>query len=228
MHGSCRQILTYGRRIPLEELFARIDAVDQATVKRVATRFIFDKVHLHPPSWQWLGVNCLNGHCHTCSALIVWAVCACSVCITFVEKSWGMRGELDALICISLDLQVFSRGGLKSGLSFCCQDIAIAAMGPTLELPDYLWFRRRTYWLRYWEGVGFSMTFDALKLIGVEHGESCFDISSEHFQSQLSSMSWIFPLHPGGGSSLRWTSELIRYLQNINMSRLGWKGKLAI
>jgi processing peptidase subunit beta len=38
-----RQILTYGRRVPLAELFARIDAVDADTVKRVASRFIFDK-----------------------------------------------------------------------------------------------------------------------------------------------------------------------------------------
>jgi processing peptidase subunit beta len=38
-----RQILTYGRRVPLAELFARIDAVDADTVKRVASRFIYDK-----------------------------------------------------------------------------------------------------------------------------------------------------------------------------------------
>ena len=29
------------------------------------------------------------------------------------------------------------------------QDIAVAAMGETAYLPDYTWFRRRTYWLRY-------------------------------------------------------------------------------
>ncbi|XP_077230523.1 putative mitochondrial-processing peptidase subunit beta, mitochondrial [Tasmannia lanceolata] len=66
-----RQLLTYGRRIPFAELFARIDAVDASTVKRVANRFIFDR------------------------------------------------------------------------------DVAIAAMGPIQSLPDYNWFRRRTYWLRY-------------------------------------------------------------------------------
>ncbi|KAG9439817.1 hypothetical protein H6P81_019982 [Aristolochia fimbriata] len=66
-----RELLTYGRRIPFAELFARIDAVDASTVKRVANRFIFD------------------------------------------------------------------------------QDIAIAAMGPIQNLPDYNWFRRRTYWNRY-------------------------------------------------------------------------------
>ncbi|WKA04710.1 hypothetical protein VitviT2T_022720 [Vitis vinifera] len=66
-----RQLLTYGRRIPFAELFARIDAVDASTVKRVANRFIFDR------------------------------------------------------------------------------DVAIAAMGPIQGLPDYNWFRRRTYWLRY-------------------------------------------------------------------------------
>eukprot|EP00850_Spirogloea_muscicola_P005180 SM000023S07636 [mRNA] locus=s23:639245:642315:+ [translate_table: standard] len=66
-----RQMLTYGRRLPLAELFARIDAVDASAVKRVADRFIFDK------------------------------------------------------------------------------DVAIAAIGPAQFLPDYTWFRRRTYWLRY-------------------------------------------------------------------------------
>ena len=29
------------------------------------------------------------------------------------------------------------------------KDIAIAARGPIKGLPDYNWFRRRTYWLRY-------------------------------------------------------------------------------
>eukprot|EP00271_Cylindrocystis_brebissonii_P014726 TRINITY_DN36202_c0_g1_i1.p1 TRINITY_DN36202_c0_g1~~TRINITY_DN36202_c0_g1_i1.p1 ORF type:complete len:516 (+),score=87.62 TRINITY_DN36202_c0_g1_i1:55-1548(+) len=38
-----RQLLIYGRRMSLAEMFARIDAVDAATVKRVADRFIFDK-----------------------------------------------------------------------------------------------------------------------------------------------------------------------------------------
>ncbi|KAB2610365.1 mitochondrial-processing peptidase subunit beta [Pyrus ussuriensis x Pyrus communis] len=66
-----RQLLTYGRRIPLPELFARIDSVDASTIKRVANRFIYDR------------------------------------------------------------------------------DIAIAAMGPITKLPDYNWFRRRTYWNRY-------------------------------------------------------------------------------
>ncbi|XP_073151151.1 probable mitochondrial-processing peptidase subunit beta, mitochondrial [Henckelia pumila] len=66
-----RQLLTYGRRLPCAELFARIDSVDATTVKRVANRFIFDR------------------------------------------------------------------------------DVAITAMGPIQGLPDYNWFRRRTYWLRY-------------------------------------------------------------------------------
>lgn len=66
-----RQLLTYGRRIPYTELFARIDAVDASTVKCVAHRFIHDK------------------------------------------------------------------------------DVAIAAIGPIQGLPDYNWFRRRTFLLRY-------------------------------------------------------------------------------
>ncbi|GMJ16239.1 hypothetical protein like AT3G02090 [Hibiscus trionum] len=66
-----RQLLTYGRRIPIAELFARIDAVDPSTIKRVANRYFYDR------------------------------------------------------------------------------DIAISAIGPIKELPDYNWFRRRTYWNRY-------------------------------------------------------------------------------
>ncbi|KAE8661355.1 putative mitochondrial-processing peptidase subunit beta [Hibiscus syriacus] len=66
-----RQLLTYGRRIPFVELFARIDAVDPSTVKRVANRFVYDR------------------------------------------------------------------------------DMAISAIGPIQDLPDYNWFRRRTYWNRY-------------------------------------------------------------------------------
>ncbi|KAL4377023.1 hypothetical protein GQ457_02G018950 [Hibiscus cannabinus] len=65
------QLLTYGRRIPFAELFARIDAVDANTIKRVANRFLYDR------------------------------------------------------------------------------DLAISAIGPIQDLPDYNWFRRRTYWNRY-------------------------------------------------------------------------------
>lgn len=32
---------------------------------------------------------------------------------------------------------------------FFDQDVAVAALGDTQELPDYNWLRRRTYWLRY-------------------------------------------------------------------------------
>ncbi|KAH6786484.1 Insulinase family protein [Perilla frutescens var. hirtella] len=39
-----RQLLTYGRRIPYAELFARIDSVDSSTIKRVANKFIFDRL----------------------------------------------------------------------------------------------------------------------------------------------------------------------------------------
>lgn len=66
-----RQLLTYGRRISFAELFARIDAVDASTVKRVANGVIFD------------------------------------------------------------------------------QDAAVAAIGPIRKLPDYNWFRRKTYFHRY-------------------------------------------------------------------------------
>ena len=38
-----RQMLTYGRRIPLAELEARIDAVNAKTVKEVCSRYIYDR-----------------------------------------------------------------------------------------------------------------------------------------------------------------------------------------
>jgi len=38
-----RQVLTYGRRVPLEEMFARIDAVDADVINRVAYDHINDK-----------------------------------------------------------------------------------------------------------------------------------------------------------------------------------------
>lgn len=66
-----RQLLVYGRRIPIAETFARIDAVDAEAVKRVADRFIYDK------------------------------------------------------------------------------DVVLAGMGPLQYLPDYMWLRRRTYWIHY-------------------------------------------------------------------------------
>lgn len=40
------QLLTYGRRIPVPEIFARIDAVDVSTIMRVANRLMFDQVRL--------------------------------------------------------------------------------------------------------------------------------------------------------------------------------------
>lgn len=66
-----RQLLTYGRRIPRAEMFARIDAVAPDVVKAAARRFVTDK------------------------------------------------------------------------------DLAIATMGPTQFLPDFNWFARHTYMLRY-------------------------------------------------------------------------------
>ena len=40
---TCRQMLTYGRRIPLTELDYRIQQVDAKTVRDVCTRYIYDK-----------------------------------------------------------------------------------------------------------------------------------------------------------------------------------------
>ncbi|MFS7889573.1 putative metalloenzyme, LuxS/M16 peptidase [Helianthus anomalus] len=42
------QVIAYRRRIPFVELFSKIDAVDAATIKHVANRFIFDQVIIFP------------------------------------------------------------------------------------------------------------------------------------------------------------------------------------
>jgi len=48
-----RQVLTYGRRLPMEELFARIDAVDAAAINSAASTYIDDQdlafVSITPP-----------------------------------------------------------------------------------------------------------------------------------------------------------------------------------
>eukprot|EP00178_Gracilaria_changii_P003522 TRINITY_DN1523_c0_g1_i1.p1 TRINITY_DN1523_c0_g1~~TRINITY_DN1523_c0_g1_i1.p1 ORF type:complete len:540 (+),score=95.02 TRINITY_DN1523_c0_g1_i1:126-1622(+) len=38
-----RQLLVYGRRIPMSEWFARIDAVDDEAIKRISNKYIFDR-----------------------------------------------------------------------------------------------------------------------------------------------------------------------------------------
>lgn len=60
-----KQALVFGRRIPLEEAFAKIDAVTEASVKDVATQFIQDQDHvlsaLGPiyelPDYNWIRVR---------------------------------------------------------------------------------------------------------------------------------------------------------------------------
>jgi mitochondrial-processing peptidase subunit beta len=43
MEDIGRQVLCYGRRLPVHEIFARIDAVDVAAVKRVASTYFYDQ-----------------------------------------------------------------------------------------------------------------------------------------------------------------------------------------
>lgn len=38
-----RQMLVYGRRVPISEWFARIDAVDAEAIKRISNKYIFDR-----------------------------------------------------------------------------------------------------------------------------------------------------------------------------------------
>ncbi|KAJ6794691.1 putative mitochondrial-processing peptidase subunit beta, mitochondrial isoform X1 [Iris pallida] len=52
-----RQMLTYGRVVPFLELFARIDAVDAATIKETARNFIIDKARIISLS---LSILCLQ------------------------------------------------------------------------------------------------------------------------------------------------------------------------
>lgn len=110
LRSSCLQLLTYGRRIPATELFARVDAVDASTIKRVANRFIFDQVGFKN-IWD-MGVHCYET-------------------ILFTQLSFILFSEF------------------KPKFSSFWQDVAISALGPIQTLPDYNWFRRRTYMLRY-------------------------------------------------------------------------------
>jgi processing peptidase subunit beta len=66
-----RQLLTYNRRMPLAETFARIDAVTAESMRSIANKYL------------------------------------------------------------------------------CDRELAVASLGPIASLPDLLWMRRRTYWLRY-------------------------------------------------------------------------------
>lgn len=56
--------------------------------------------------------------------------CACNIPVLFFR---------DQKLLVKTGLLIF----------WSVQDIAIAAMGPIQGLPDYNWFRRRTYWNRY-------------------------------------------------------------------------------
>ena len=38
-----RQMVTYGRRIPLPEVDYRIEQIDASTIREVATRYLYDK-----------------------------------------------------------------------------------------------------------------------------------------------------------------------------------------
>jgi len=57
-----RQLLVYGRRIPLAEMFARIDSVDANAIKRVANKYFYDRelgvASMGPvdsfPDYNWL------------------------------------------------------------------------------------------------------------------------------------------------------------------------------
>lgn len=92
-------------------MFARIDAVDASTIKRVANRFIYDKV---------------------------------------MNENWNISYSVAETPVLSLEFPgSVMLQNLWSYDMFLLQDIAIAAMGPIQRLPDYNWFRRRTYWNRY-------------------------------------------------------------------------------
>lgn len=48
-------------------------------------------------------------------------------------------------------LDAVDAGAVKKAMRRFCNDadLAMAALGPVWELPDYTWLRRKTYWLRY-------------------------------------------------------------------------------
>ena len=116
-----RNLLVYGRRMPKAELFARIDAVDAATVKAVANRFILD---------QDVAISAMGD-------TQVGGPAACEGGGVGVVVGGGSSRENTAWCeCWG------SSHGLLPPTHPPTQ--------PCLQfLPDYTWMRRRTYWLRY-------------------------------------------------------------------------------
>lgn len=66
----------------------------------------------------------------------------------FLWYLWTLGASLSYKEWVSL-YWVPRMGQLILGAALALQDVAIAAMGPIQGLPDYNWFRRRTYLLRY-------------------------------------------------------------------------------
>jgi hypothetical protein len=120
--------------MPKAELFARIDAVDAATVKAVANRFVLDQ-----------------------------DIALASLGDTQVRRRRGARaaaGRADLPTCWAAGRDGFAeeRGHadacLPAGPPTCLSSRVCQACHappfPALQfLPDYTWMRRRTYWLRY-------------------------------------------------------------------------------
>jgi hypothetical protein len=136
--------------MPKAELFARIDAVDAATVKAVANRFILDQ----DVAISAMGDTQVGGWVGRCrGACSGWAsrLAALFSCV------WGWEDVRLSLPWGHHHCWLCRVGGKEQAAG---QHLLMAATHPPhltsaccpacLQfLPDYTWMRRRTYWLRY-------------------------------------------------------------------------------
>lgn len=133
-----RELLVYGRRIPKAELFARIDAVDAPTIRAVADRFIYDQVGLEGGLEHFLG----SGEARELSAGKAQGWVGSDVDV-------GVGGVWVEEALFNLLLFTLALTPTTCPPSMPAQDMAVASVGDVQFMPDYNFFRRRSYWLRY-------------------------------------------------------------------------------
>ncbi len=136
-----RDLLAYGRRLPKAELFARIDAVDASAIRGVADRFVYDQVRRARGRQRALAVR-----------WIAWP--GGGVLSVWVPSPRDQRhGERHRRLHPPRDGSAPCAAPLPPSTRTLCpltaQDMVVAAAGDVQFLPDYNFFRRRSYWLRY-------------------------------------------------------------------------------
>ena len=129
-YRDCRQMLTYGRRIPLTEFDYRIQQVDAKTVREVCTRYIYDKC----PAIVGIGM-------YMCVCVCV-CVCACACARVRV------RACLHVCVCMSACTLFLTADHTSYILVTKNSTHFFPFAGPIEQLPDYNRIRGNMYWAR--------------------------------------------------------------------------------